>query len=82
MRRLDRWAGLAEFRHQFPLHFFINLMTLWDLHVLLQLERWNRSVGTELERVFAALGELEALSSFGLVPRLGSRTPASRPSSR
>lgn len=64
MRRLDRWAGLAEFRHQFPLHFFINLMTLWDLHVLLQLERWNRSVGTELERVFAALGELEALSSL------------------
>ncbi|MBK6813401.1 MAG: DNA mismatch repair protein MutS [Sandaracinaceae bacterium] len=65
MRRLDRWAGLAEFRHQFPVHFFVNLFTLWDLHVLLQLERWNRSVGTELERVFAALGELEALSSLG-----------------
>lgn len=64
MRRLDRWAGLAEFRHQFPIHFFVNLATFWDLHVLLQLERWNRSVGTELERVFAALGELEALSSM------------------
>jgi hypothetical protein len=64
MRRLDRWAGLAEFRHQFPVHFVVNLATLWDLNVLLQLERWNRSVGAELERVFAALGELEALASL------------------
>lgn len=64
MRRLDRWAGLAEFRHQFPVHFFVNLATLWDLNVLLQLERWNQSVGAELERVFAALGELEALCSL------------------
>ncbi len=64
MRSLDRWAGFAEFYTQFPLHFFVNLATCWDLHVLYRLERWNREVGQELEGAFDALGEVEALSSL------------------
>ncbi|MAQ17207.1 MAG: hypothetical protein CMN30_20735 [Sandaracinus sp.] len=64
MARLDRWAGFAEFYTQFPLHFFVNLATLYDLHVLLRLERWNREVGTGLEGAFAALAELEAAASL------------------
>lgn len=64
MARLDRWAGLAEFHTQFPIHFVVNLMTLWDLHVLLRLEGWNADVGKGLADAFDALGELEALSSL------------------
>lgn len=64
MARLDRWAGLAEFYTQFPIHFFVNIMVLWDLHILLQLERWNSEVGQGLEEAFDALGELEALASL------------------
>lgn len=64
MARLDRWAGLAEFHTQFPIHFVVNLMTLWDLHVLLRLEGWNADVGKGLGDAFEALGELEALSSL------------------
>ncbi|MFT5357340.1 MAG: hypothetical protein ACI9KE_004574 [Polyangiales bacterium] len=64
MARLDRWAGLAEFYTQFPVHFFVNVMVLWDLHILLQLERWNSDVGQGLEEAFDALGELEALASL------------------
>lgn len=64
MARLDRWAGLAEFYTQFPIHFFVNVMVLWDLHILLQLERWNSEVGQGLEEAFDALGELEALASL------------------
>lgn len=64
MARLDRWAGLAEFYTQFPLHFFVNLAVLWDLHVLLRLEKWNRDVGQGLAGAFTALGEIEALASL------------------
>lgn len=64
MARLDRWAGFAEFYTQFPLHFFVNIATLYDLHVLFRLERWNREVGAGLEDAFAALGDLEAMNSL------------------
>jgi hypothetical protein len=64
MARLDRWAGLAEFYTQFPVHFVVDLLTLWDLHVLWRLERWNADVGKGLEDAFEALGEVEALASF------------------
>lgn len=64
MARLDRWAGLAEFHTQFPIHFFVDLFVLWDLNVLWRLERWNADVGRGLEDAFEAIGELEALASF------------------
>lgn len=64
LAELDRWAGFAEFRTQFPVHFFVNLVTLWDLHVLYRLEKWNARSGGELAEVFTALGELEALASL------------------
>lgn len=64
MRRLDRWAGLAELRTQILLHFPANVFLLWDLHVLRGLERWNESVGAHMDEVFEAVGELEALASL------------------
>jgi hypothetical protein len=64
MRRLDRWAGLAELRTQVLLHFPANVFVLWDLHVLRGLERWNESVGGHMADVFEAVGELEALASL------------------
>lgn len=62
--RLDRWAGFAELRHQFPLNIVANMFLLWDLHVLFRLEGWARDVGAGLEGAFDAFGELEALASL------------------
>ena len=70
MARLDRWAGFAEFYTQFPLHFFVNIATFYDLHVLRRLERWSQEVGPGLEGAFASLGELEALCSFATLKSL------------
>jgi hypothetical protein len=77
MARLDRWAGFAELYTQFPLHFFVNIAVLWDLNVLLQLERWNEDVGEGLPDAFEALAELEALAS--LASLLARTWPANRP---
>ncbi len=69
MGRLDRWAGFAEFYTQFPVHFFVNIATLWDLHVLYRLERWTEEIGGGLEDALDALAELEALASFASLLR-------------
>jgi hypothetical protein len=67
LRRLRSWTNAADLRHQVLLHIFINPLTLWDLHVLRGLERWNREVGKRTGDWFAALGELEALSSLATI---------------
>lgn len=70
MRRLDRWAGFSDLRTQVLLYIPVNFTLLWDLHVLYQLERWNKSVGKSLDDIFEALGELEALSSLATLRAL------------
>lgn len=64
LKRLRSWTSCAELRKQALLYIFVNPLTLWDLHVLRGLERWNRDVGKTTTDWFVALGELEALSSL------------------
>jgi len=42
----------------------VNALTGWDIHCVLRLEAWQRRAGRAARRWFAALGELEALSSL------------------
>jgi DNA mismatch repair ATPase MutS len=64
MRNLKSWSSSAELRQQFLFYILVNPLTLWDLHVLRGLERWNQRVGRRTVDWFAALGELEALCSL------------------
>jgi hypothetical protein len=64
MRNLQSWTSAAELRQQFLFYVLVNPLTLWDLHVLHGLERWNARVGRKTSDWFEALGELEALSSL------------------
>lgn len=64
MKRLERWAGLAELRTQPPVHIFVNQFLLWDLHCLFRLERWADDVGAHAHRWFDVLAEFESLSSL------------------
>lgn len=64
MAELQKLASYAELRRQFLLWAFVNPLTMWDLHVLRGLERWNRTVGRRTGDWFLALGELEALCSL------------------
>ena len=64
MAALGRLMRLADLRFQAFFHFPINAFTLWDVHVLAALERWQARTGSQLPRWFAALGEFEALSAL------------------
>jgi hypothetical protein len=64
-----RLATLQRLMHRADLrlssmHLPVFLVTLWDLHVLRDLERWQRDSGRHVRDWLAALGEAEALASM------------------
>lgn len=65
LHRLRRVLDAAELRYSPMLHGAVNVVTAWDLHVLAALERWQRRAGARAEGWFVALGDTEALASFG-----------------
>ncbi|MHB8973395.1 MAG: MutS family DNA mismatch repair protein [Pirellulaceae bacterium] len=66
LRRLDRVMRLAGLRLSALslLYFALQATVLWDFHVLLLLERWQKRCAGLVQHWFDALGELEALSSL------------------
>ncbi|MHB1223364.1 MAG: MutS family DNA mismatch repair protein [Gemmatimonadaceae bacterium] len=65
LHRLRRMLDAAELRYSPMLHAVVNIVVAWDLHVLAALERWQRRAGTRADGWFTALGDTEALASFG-----------------
>jgi hypothetical protein len=63
--RLRRLADAAETRRSPMLYMAVQLVTLWDFHVVWALERWKASAGPRLRGWLLALGELEALAALG-----------------
>lgn len=64
IRRLAQLVHLADLRRSIP-YLLIQLLTLWDFHVVYALERWQRAAGTHVRAWFSALGEAEALAALG-----------------
>lgn len=64
LRRLERWASLADLRRSPLLHLPVHALTLWDVHVWLGVERWRKAVGPSVGRWFDAVGQCEALSAL------------------
>jgi hypothetical protein len=61
--RLRRLMHLADIRLS-TIHFPLYLVTMWDVHVLVALERWQKLSGRRVRDWLAAIGELEALSAL------------------
>jgi hypothetical protein len=64
MGELDRILGWYELRYNGLVYPFVNLLTLWDIHCTIALERWRKRAGGALESWFQIIGEMEALSSL------------------
>lgn len=63
LRGLERMMHLADLRTS-SMHVPIFLLTMWDVHVLLSLENWQRRCGAAVRDWLAALGEVEALGAL------------------
>lgn len=49
------------------IHFFINIITMWDLHCIISLEKWKKNVKNNVRDWINVIGELEELSSFAII---------------
>lgn len=68
MRQLNRILGLADLRQGAGIfHFLINVLTLWDFHVVFALDRWRLRAGRYVRGWIQAVSELEALSCLANV---------------
>jgi hypothetical protein len=63
LNRLRKLMHLADMRLS-SLHVPLYLLTMWDIHVLAALERWQAKSGGSVRDWLAALGEFEALSAL------------------
>jgi len=64
MGELDRILGWYELRYNGLVYPIVNLLTLWDIHCTVALEKWRQRAGASLESWFEIIGEVEALSSL------------------
>jgi membrane protein implicated in regulation of membrane protease activity len=64
MALLDRRVDLSDVRHSSYLHLPLAALFLWDFHVLLLLERWQRNAGPRVRGWLATLGRFEALAAL------------------
>lgn len=64
IRVLDRLAHLADLRSSGMLYVPVQLLTLWDSHVLRRVDRWRTTVGPHVREWFEALGRIEALAAL------------------
>ena len=64
LERLFRLVELSNVRYSDLIHYPWNLLTLWDIHVLVRLERWKEKHGAALRGWMIALGRTDALSAL------------------
>jgi hypothetical protein len=64
MRSLEGIIGYADLRHNGLLYILVNVSLLWDVWCAVALDRWRARAGRRARAWFAALGELEAITSL------------------
>ena len=66
IRRLQRLTALA-FPSSSMLYAAVQVVTLWDIHVLAALERWQAAVGPRARDWLTVLGEAEAITALAVL---------------
>ena len=61
---LFRLMEMSDLRFNGQVHLPVNLLTLWDVHVLVRMERWKAKHGSHLRGWMEALGRVDALSTL------------------
>lgn len=64
LQRLERLMRLSELRYNGNLHGIVQMLTLWDYHVLDRLEAWQARCGRHVRTWLKAAAEIEAIASL------------------
>ncbi len=65
LARLERIAAWGEVRNSPMLHFALEWLLLWDLHLEVALEHWKHDAGRAMRGWLHTLGDVEALCALG-----------------
>lgn len=63
IRKLNKLSDLIEDRRNL-MYFILNYVLLWDYHCMINLEKWKKAHGKELEKWLETIGTIEELGSF------------------
>lgn len=66
IKELIKISNLTSDRRNF-LYLPFNILTLWDYHTMIKLEKWKKNWGGDLKRWLDTIAEFEALSSLALL---------------
>ncbi len=66
IKGLVRVVEMILMKHS-ELYLLFNIITLWDYQCQIQLERWKRKTGVNLEKWLGVIGEFEVLSSLSIL---------------
>jgi len=84
MDRLEKLTVLSDTRRGL-IYFFVQVLTLWDFHLIARFEAWQREAGPSVRGWLETLGEIEALCSLAALahaqpdwswPKVGNRVGA------
>ena len=64
LARLFRYVEMSDLRHNPQVHFPVNMASLWDIHLLVRMERWKEEYGSSLRGWMTSLGRVDALSAL------------------
>lgn len=64
--QLKRILDRLDMRYNIAASAPLNLLLLWNLHQVLDLEKWKHRNAAHIQQWFSSIGELEALNSFAI----------------
>lgn len=67
LERLERLISAADVRRNALAHLPLQLLFLWDVHLLWLLERWQRQFGHRAREWFEALGRVDAVLALSVL---------------
>jgi len=65
--RLRKLLDKLDLRYNLVISAPLNILLLWNLQQMLDLEKWKSEQQQNIEKWFTTLGHIEALSSFGIL---------------
>jgi len=74
IKELDKIANKVRIRHNILLWVLLNALLLWDIECAVAFEKWKKKYAPVAEEWFVALGNIESLLSFSILPLICNHT--------
>lgn len=67
LKELEHISNLAHITYQPIVAILLNGLMVWDLQVILKVEKWRKHYGDQVEKYLEAIGEIESLISLSVI---------------